>query len=176
MRAAASRTFCTAGKSRPIRMAMMAITTSSSISVKPRLRRAGRVNDMTYSPSVIRRTGDKADGPTTGPSLQRDVERLRTLRHRQADPRRAGDVLLPVHRHDLVLLDSDAPFHDHRILFHLFRGTRVGRGRGSHGDFHLTKGDLGGLVGAVGADRRAADLVALAVERHGPGRDSFAVV
>src|SRR5438034_10204285 len=37
-RAAASRTFCTAGTSRPMRMAMMAITTSSSISVKPRRR------------------------------------------------------------------------------------------------------------------------------------------
>src|SRR5262245_49093554 len=37
MRAAASRTFCTAGKSRPIRMAMIAMTTSSSISVKPRV-------------------------------------------------------------------------------------------------------------------------------------------
>src|SRR5262245_57789762 len=35
-RAEASRTFCTAGKSKPIRMAMMAITTSSSINVKPR--------------------------------------------------------------------------------------------------------------------------------------------
>src|SRR5690349_11131089 len=38
IRAAASRTFWTAGRSRPIRMAMMAITTSSSISVKPRQR------------------------------------------------------------------------------------------------------------------------------------------
>src|SRR5688572_24600297 len=35
IRAAASRTFCTAGSSSPIRMAMMAITTSNSISVKP---------------------------------------------------------------------------------------------------------------------------------------------
>src|SRR5579875_1587705 len=34
--AAASRTFCTAGKSKPIRMAMMAITTNNSISVKAR--------------------------------------------------------------------------------------------------------------------------------------------
>src|SRR5947209_3380650 len=33
-RAAAPRTFCTAGNSSPIRMAMMAITTSSSIKVK----------------------------------------------------------------------------------------------------------------------------------------------
>src|SRR5262250_1846296 len=35
MRAAASRTFWTAGSSRPIRMAMMAMTTRSSISVNP---------------------------------------------------------------------------------------------------------------------------------------------
>src|SRR5262245_18039323 len=34
MRAAASRTFWTAGSSRPMRMAMIAITTNSSISVK----------------------------------------------------------------------------------------------------------------------------------------------
>src|SRR5581483_7239235 len=34
-RAAASRTFCTAGISRPMRMAMMAMTTSSSIKVNP---------------------------------------------------------------------------------------------------------------------------------------------
>jgi len=33
IRAAAARTFWTAGSSRPMRMAMMAITTSSSISV-----------------------------------------------------------------------------------------------------------------------------------------------
>ena len=33
MRAAASRTFCTAGNNSPIRIAMIAITTSSSISV-----------------------------------------------------------------------------------------------------------------------------------------------
>jgi hypothetical protein len=35
MRAAASRTFCTAGKSSPIKIAMIAITTSNSMSVKP---------------------------------------------------------------------------------------------------------------------------------------------
>src|SRR5437660_11873183 len=39
MRLAASRTFWTAGNSRPIRMAMIAMTTSSSISVKPRRKR-----------------------------------------------------------------------------------------------------------------------------------------
>src|SRR5262249_16562380 len=36
VRAAASRTFCTAGKRSPMRMAMMAITTSNSMSVKAR--------------------------------------------------------------------------------------------------------------------------------------------
>ena len=36
IRAAASRTFCTAGRSSPIRMAMMAMTTSNSISVNAR--------------------------------------------------------------------------------------------------------------------------------------------
>src|SRR5438067_881337 len=36
-RLAASRTFCTAGSSRPIKTAMMAITTRSSMSVNPRL-------------------------------------------------------------------------------------------------------------------------------------------
>src|SRR5438270_13413465 len=41
VRAAASRTFCTAGSSRPISTAMIAITTSSSISVKPRRRGGG---------------------------------------------------------------------------------------------------------------------------------------
>src|SRR5437773_3048739 len=35
-RDAASRTFCTAGRSKPISTAMIAMTTSSSISVKPR--------------------------------------------------------------------------------------------------------------------------------------------
>src|SRR5260370_11262412 len=37
-RAAASRTFCTAGNNRPIRMAMMAITTNNSIRVNARRR------------------------------------------------------------------------------------------------------------------------------------------
>jgi hypothetical protein len=48
MRAAASRIFCTAGSNRPIRMAMMAMTTSNSISVnadRARPPRRGR-NDI----------------------------------------------------------------------------------------------------------------------------------
>src|SRR5262249_13386132 len=39
MRLAASRTFCAAGKSRPMSTAMMAMTTRSSMSVKPHSRR-----------------------------------------------------------------------------------------------------------------------------------------
>src|SRR5438132_11600300 len=46
-RAAASRTFWTAGSSRPMRMAMIAITTKSSISVKPRQRFAKKYLAMT---------------------------------------------------------------------------------------------------------------------------------
>src|SRR5437588_6428250 len=41
MRAAASRTFCTAGSTSPIRIAMMAITTSNSINVNADLLRIG---------------------------------------------------------------------------------------------------------------------------------------
>jgi len=41
--AAASRTFCTAGRSSPIRMAMIAITTKSSISVKARRQRGREI-------------------------------------------------------------------------------------------------------------------------------------
>src|SRR5436309_551185 len=40
MRPAASRTFCTAGTSSPIKIAMIAMTTKSSISVNARVRRA----------------------------------------------------------------------------------------------------------------------------------------
>src|SRR5437773_11937732 len=54
MRLAASRTFCTAGKRRPIRMAMMAMTTSSSISVKALAagqRVLGRIVGIVHTPS-----------------------------------------------------------------------------------------------------------------------------
>jgi hypothetical protein len=47
MRAAASRTFWTAGSKRPIRIAMMAITTNSSISVNADFLETGRVMDGT---------------------------------------------------------------------------------------------------------------------------------
>src|SRR2546423_11617165 len=50
VRAAASRTFWTAGRSRPMRMAMIAITTNNSISVKPgRGRRFGTGEDCSIT-------------------------------------------------------------------------------------------------------------------------------
>jgi hypothetical protein len=62
IRLAASRTFWTAGKRRPIRMAMMAMTTSNSISVKPRQRRSIRANGMTTPSGEVRRgSGNDVD-------------------------------------------------------------------------------------------------------------------
>src|SRR5262249_24786332 len=63
--AAASRTFCTAGRRRPIRMAMIAITTSSSINVKAdRPRGLGLLNrtTMVYSLSSDERKVEKREG------------------------------------------------------------------------------------------------------------------
>src|SRR5262249_11674784 len=79
MRAAASRTFWTAGRSRPIRIAMIAITTNSSISVKPR-RRDGRsigpslcskrVRDNALERDRYHKTGRNAL-PDTTPAIPR---------------------------------------------------------------------------------------------------------
>src|SRR5262249_55568964 len=59
-RLAASRTFWTAGSSRPIRIAMMAMTTSSSISVKPW--RRGRA-DIGYMARYSFGRGEKGASP-----------------------------------------------------------------------------------------------------------------
>src|SRR4051812_34708349 len=70
-RRAASRAACTAGKSRPINTAMMAITTSNSIRVKPRRRSRGR--GMRELPGGWV-GGDRAMGPdpsTSGPLIRR---------------------------------------------------------------------------------------------------------
>src|SRR5207253_3033618 len=81
VRAAASRTFCTAGKSRPISTAMIAITTSSSISVKAGLRRDGRTEHMTGPPYRIEDDRVKSEQPAGWTrSFQLDVERRRVLR------------------------------------------------------------------------------------------------
>src|SRR4051812_18864116 len=60
VRAAAARTFWTAGSRRPMRMAMMAITTSSSISVKP-LRRERRQGSMGEAPESVGAKGSGDD-------------------------------------------------------------------------------------------------------------------
>ena len=56
--AAASRTFCTAGNNRPIRIAMMAITTKSSMSVNAPLRPRSSRHDQ----SLVRKS-DEVAGP-----------------------------------------------------------------------------------------------------------------
>src|SRR5687768_13144830 len=84
VRAAASRTFWTAGNSRPIRIAMMAMTTRSSISVKalrtrgmghPQ-RRGGREEKRERQTTAEKRQargGNKvAEGPRRGPQTPRD--------------------------------------------------------------------------------------------------------
>src|SRR5436305_1778311 len=68
MRAAASRTFCTAGRSRPISTAMMAMTTSNSISVNPRRERMGE------SPSM-RRINPAPKATRLRRSVHREIER-----------------------------------------------------------------------------------------------------
>src|SRR5262245_7699120 len=60
MRLAASRTFWTAGKSRPMRTAMMAMTTSSSINVKAESRRCGE--DIATPPEKNGTTRNRGEG------------------------------------------------------------------------------------------------------------------
>src|SRR5262245_3166979 len=80
MRAAASRTFCTAGSSKPMRMAMMAMTTSSSISVKPRQRRDEDERGIGETPAVgsvherPRRPQPRGRWGLFGGPFRRDVE------------------------------------------------------------------------------------------------------
>src|SRR3954466_3635998 len=63
VRAAASRTFWTAGSNNPIRIAMIAITTSSSISVKPKRGRA-RVIKTPYEGGTKNRAVNEVAGET----------------------------------------------------------------------------------------------------------------
>src|SRR5215211_297709 len=92
MRAAACRTFWTAGTSRPMRMAMMAITTSSSISVKaPRPGNLIRMADLSFRESKDERTITRITPETELPRrdlLQGDVEGLLA---RVDDVGQAGD-------------------------------------------------------------------------------------
>src|SRR5215468_2201381 len=71
-RAAALRTFWTAGRSRPIRIAMIAITTSSSISVNPGRLRIGRPPEKAPSSdghyAAARRALQASAGATQAPA------------------------------------------------------------------------------------------------------------
>src|SRR5438067_13741184 len=65
VRAAASRTFWTAGRSRPIRTAMIAITTSSSISVNADRRRGGSTAGFIRAPLDNGTNQDDAENKMT---------------------------------------------------------------------------------------------------------------
>src|SRR5262245_65692180 len=88
MRFAASRTFCTAGSSNPIKTAMMAMTTSNSMSVKPSLQ------DCHFF-RMVPPTSENED-PETVPGGSRDppIPRTATIVH-DADPRLLGNVGRP---------------------------------------------------------------------------------
>src|SRR6185437_3586093 len=76
MRAAASRTFCTAGNSRPMRMAMMAITTNSSISVKAVRATGLRIRQ---SPSLENKDEPESTPGQSDQLLQVEIEVVRAL-------------------------------------------------------------------------------------------------
>src|SRR5262249_30793465 len=75
MRAAASRTFCTAGRSRPMRVAMMAITNSSSINVKPGRHREGEWRRALRPPPSGQGGDDDDVGLGDGVIVRRGVTR-----------------------------------------------------------------------------------------------------
>src|SRR5947209_16834428 len=115
MRAAASRTFCTAGRTRPIRTAMMAITTSSSIKVKPprECRRAAK-DSRVMGPILRGRYGSVPPGPPFGAahSLSPGDSTLR----RQAHAQIPDGPALRVHETEAALPESRRAHdleHDH---------------------------------------------------------------
>src|SRR5262249_50649226 len=94
MRAAASRTFCTAGKSRPTNTPMIAITTSRSISVKPPLRLV-RIMASPPQRNVYDKGRTHAASHLRGLWLFRDV---RSQPARSAAGRRMGDAKFEIVR------------------------------------------------------------------------------
>src|SRR5687768_10708427 len=75
MRLAASRTFCTAGKSSAIKTAMMAITTNNSISVKP-IRRADPGEEFDITNLRTNNTYEAGNGVHPPRGSTRTVEEL----------------------------------------------------------------------------------------------------
>src|SRR5438067_1570163 len=115
VRAAASRTFWTAGSSSPIRIAMIAITTNSSISVKAeRLRRMGETSDDKWEKKTLWAKEGRQPNPRPGASPGRtgcfhpelrdpqpEVRGVRVEDHQEADPRGAelGGVFVGGEQH-----------------------------------------------------------------------------
>src|SRR5688572_24433245 len=97
-RAAASRTFCTAGSNSPMSTAMMAMTTNSSISVKAERRRMGI--SFRKRADCGRGVGPRTRvGPGGAASVDLEVERVRPVLgdlggQGRLDVVRGGDALL----------------------------------------------------------------------------------
>src|SRR5262245_28258503 len=108
-RAAASRTFCTAGRRRPIRMAMMAITTSSSISVNPVRRLVTGEEAIRTSATERKRTlPSVAEPPTavnTGAAVLSSGQVRRSDRFGAALPGPDADAVLQRQDEDLPVPD-----------------------------------------------------------------------
>src|SRR4051812_41737442 len=117
IRAAASRTFWTAGRSRPIRMAMMAITTKSSISVKPH-RRPGWTRAMPELPGL--RTTYEMDAYDSGYRIHLTDQRLK------ADENWLSSRLFPL-RLESFALRQPAHSPEHRLEISSLRYVRQKR-------------------------------------------------
>src|SRR5215469_6023485 len=125
MRAAASRTFCTAGSSRPIRMAMIAITTSSSMRVKPQRRRK---RAMRRPPKQVKRvnetTADKVrrkKEPALSPILLGHPGRKAPLRRRPS-PGQLAPIAGPESEEERCrgrASTHPGRDHEHRIIYTL---------------------------------------------------------
>src|SRR6266851_3555124 len=75
MRLADSRTFCTAGTNKPIRIAMMAMTTNSSIRVKPpRLRNRGQFMGVSFQETMRKAHGRRNPFVASQNELGREEE------------------------------------------------------------------------------------------------------
>src|SRR5262245_39850060 len=180
IRFAASRIFCTAGRSRPIRMAMMAMTTSSSIRVNPRRERER------IAPSFPRvRGGRTPDGKKPRLAAGRnaswnvEIELVRAvLGHRHFLPR----LHVPVRRTELPADDGASARSGRFVRVHRVDGclsvagryaddvlSRFQSGRARDGERATGHGSIPGralvLQGLEQDDRAVLDWFALELDR-----------
>src|SRR5262245_30507520 len=170
MRAAASRTFCTAGNKSPISTAMIAITTSSSINVKPP-RPRGRARTMTGPPL---KGGDdtpgaapapEADGTpraTSGPHRETGTHSFARARAKDIEqvyysPGRKDASRFVLCPGDCKCVSTTGPACLRLTVPQ--RGARLAAGRRFSGG-PLSPGRRAGTIGVVGIDppRHTADL------------------